>query len=142
MAMKPGAALLASRSAADITTSFEVIFDRAMRAQNEIEYIVIASQQGLVIASKCRVRGKENRFAAMSPVLDDAGETMFNELNLAPLAEVLLLGPEGTAYQVRLKSAPAFLLIAAKGQANVGLLRMIASRIETEASQLLQTFVQ
>ena len=84
------------------------------------------------------MKGKELRLAALAPIVSDAGEQMFNELDLAPLAEVLLLGPDGAAYLIRMKSQPAFLLLSAKGQVNVGLLRMIASRIEAEASQVLQ----
>lgn len=137
--MGPG---VQGESKMDVNTAFERIFAQAMRAQPEIDCIIVASEQGLVIAAKSRTRGKESSFAALSPVLNDSGETMFNELGLAPLGEVLLLGSEGTAYQVRLKTAPAFLLLAAKGPVNVGLLRMIAGRIEAEASQLLQSILQ
>lgn len=126
----------------DAGAAFEQIFQQAMRVQAEIERIVLASNEGLVIASKSRTRGNESRVAALAPVLDDAGESMFNELGLAPLGEVMLLGGEGTSYLVRLKSSPALLLLAAKGQVNLGLLRMVAGRIETEASELLQTLLR
>lgn len=124
-----------------VEAEFDRIFDRAMRSQPQIQHILLASEQGLVVASKATVRGKENRLAALSPVLDDAGETMFGEVGLSPLAEVFLIGGEGCAYQTRLKSAPVFLLISAKGQVNIGLLRMIAGQIEAQASEILRSLM-
>lgn len=130
------------RAAGSIEDSFERIFVRAMQTQQSIDHIVLISEQGLVIAAKSRVRGKEQRLAALAPVLNDAGESVFNEVGLAPLAETMLLGAEGTAYVVRMKSSPAFLLIAAKGQVNLGLLRMVAADIEAQAGSLMQTMLR
>ena len=125
-----------------IETVFEKIFDRAMRSQTQIQQIIVGSEQGLVIAFKSRTKGQEQRLAALAPVLSDAAETIFGEVKLAPLGEVMLVGSEGTVYQARLKSSPAFLLIAAKGQVNVGLLRMIAAEIEAEASEALRNLLR
>ncbi len=125
-----------------VEAEFEKIFDRAMRSQPQIQHIVLASEQGLTVASKSAVvRGKENRLAALAPVLSDAGESLFAEVGLSPLSEMFLVGGEGTVYETRLKSAPVFLLIAAKGQVNIGLLRMIAGQIETQASEVLRTLM-
>src|SRR5438093_6556006 len=54
----------------------------------------------------------------------------------------MLTGTEGTAYFARLKSAPAYLLVGAKGQVNVGLLRLVASEIETRAGNILLQILQ
>ncbi|TLZ51270.1 MAG: hypothetical protein E6K18_05595 [Methanobacteriota archaeon] len=125
-----------------IESVFDRIFDRAMRSQPQIQDILLGSDQGLVVAFKSTVKGKEARLAALAPVLADAGETLFGEVGLSPLGEILLLGNDGTMYLARLKSAPVFLLIAAKGQVNVGLLRMLASEIEAEASDVLRTLLR
>lgn len=76
--------------------------------------------------------------SALAPLLDDAGATAFTELSLAPLNEVVLLGPKGALYQVKGKGSNYFVLLSAAGEANLGLLRMIASEIEKEASEILQ----
>jgi len=125
-----------------VEVAFETVFVNAMRGQPQIQYIVLASEHGLVIASQSRNGGKEHRLAALAPVLNDAGETVFNEFGLAPLGELILHGSEGTAYQVRLKSSPGFLLIGAKGQVNIGLLRLIAGQVETESSRILAKLMQ
>jgi len=120
-----------------VETTFEEIFQRAMRKQPQIHHIVVASEQGLVIAFKTRTKGAEQQLAALSPVLGDAGEAVFNALSLTPLGEIVLIGSEGTAYFARMKSVPAFLLVGAKGQVNVGLLRIVAADIEAEASGVI-----
>jgi predicted regulator of Ras-like GTPase activity (Roadblock/LC7/MglB family) len=120
-----------------IEATFEEIFAAAMRKQPQIQHIVVSSEQGLVIAYKARTKGAEQQIAALSPVLGDAGESVFNALSLTPLGEIVLIGSEGTAYFARLKSAPAFLLVGAKGQVNVGLLRIIAADIESGAGGVL-----
>ncbi len=113
-----------------------------MRKQPQIQHIVVASEQGLVIAFKARTKGAEQQLAALSPVLGDAGEAVFNALSLTPLGEVMLIGSEGTAYFARLKSAPAFLLVGAKGQVNVGLLRIVAADIEAGAGSVINRILQ
>ena len=95
-----------------------------------------------MIAYKARTKGAEQQLAAVSPVLGDAGEAVFNALSLTPLGEIVLIGSEGTAYFARMKSVPAFLLVGAKGQVNVGLLRIIAADIETEASGVIQQILR
>src|SRR3989441_9946309 len=125
-----------------IEATFEEIFAAAMRKQPQIQHIVVSSEQGLVIAYKAKTKGAEEQLAALSPVLGDAGEAVFNALSLTPLGEVMLIGSEGTAYFARLKSAPAFLLVGAKGQVNVGLLRMIATDIEAGAGGVLNRILQ
>src|SRR2546428_11631728 len=125
-----------------IEATFEEIFAAAMRKQPQIQHIVVASEQGLVIAYKARTKGAEQRLAAVSPVLGDAGEAVCNALSLTPLGEIVLIGSEGTAYFARMKSVPAFLLVGAKGQVNVGLLRIIAADIETEASGVIQQILR
>ncbi len=54
----------------------------------------------------------------------------------------MLIGSEGTAYFARLKSAPAFLLVGAKGQVNVGLLRIVAADIEAGAGSVINRILQ
>ena len=125
-----------------IEAVFDKIFDRAMRSQPQIQHIVLGSEQGLVVAYKSATKGPEARLAALVPVLADAGETLFGEVGLTPLGEILLLGNEGTIYAARMKSAPVFLMIAARGQVNVGLLRMLAAEIESEASDVLRTLLR
>jgi len=120
-----------------IEATLDESFQQAMRNQPQIQNIVVASEQGLVIAFKARTSGSEQQLAALAPVLGDAGESVFNALALSPLGEILLTGNEGTAYFARLKSAPAYLLVGAKGQVNVGLLRMVAAEIETRAGNIL-----
>ncbi len=120
-----------------IEATLDESFQQAMRNQPQIQNIVVASEQGLVIAFKARTSGSEQQLAALAPVLGDAGESVFNALALSPLGEILLTGTEGTAYFARLKSAPAYLLVGAKGQVNVGLLRMVAAEIETRAGNIL-----
>jgi len=120
-----------------IEATLDESFQQAMRNQPQIQNIVVASEQGLVIAFKARTPGSEQQLAALSPVLGDAGESVFNALALSPLGEIMLTGTEGTAYFARLKSAPAYLLVGAKGQVNVGLLRMVAAEIETRAGNIL-----
>ena len=120
-----------------IEEELEEIFTRALRRQPQIQHIVLAGDNGLVVAYKSRTKGKEQRLAALAPVVGDAGESMFNGLGLAPLGEVILNGAEGSAYLVRLKSQPVFLLIAAQGQVNIGLLRMLAGEIEAESNEAL-----
>src|SRR6267378_8296824 len=125
-----------------IEATFEEIFAAAMRKQPQIQHIVVSSEQGLVIAYKARTKGAEQQIAALSPVLGDAGESVFNALSLTPLGEIVLIGSEGTAYFARLKSAPAFLLVGAKGQVNVGLLRIIAADIEAGAGSVISHLLQ
>ncbi|TLZ61903.1 MAG: hypothetical protein E6K13_06425 [Methanobacteriota archaeon] len=125
-----------------IEATLEESFQRAIRNQPQIQNIVVASEQGLVIAFKARSAGSEQQLAALAPVLGDAGEAVFNALSLAPLGEIMLTGTEGTAYFARLKSAPAYLLVGAKGQVNVGLLRLVASEIETRAGNILLQILQ
>lgn len=125
-----------------IEAVLDEIFDRAMRGQPQIQHIVIGSESGLVIAFRSHKKGKDLRIAALAPVLSDAGETVFGEVGLSPLGEVLLMGSEGTVYLTRLKSSPALLLIAARGQVNIGLLRMVATGIEAEASEVLRSLVR
>jgi len=125
-----------------VEATFDEIFQAAMRKQPQIQHIVVSSEQGLVIAYKAKTKGAEEQLAALSPVLGDAGEAVFNALSLTPLGEVMLIGSEGTAYFARLKSAPAFLLVGAKGQVNVGLLRMIATDIEAGAGGVLNRILQ
>ena len=120
-----------------IEATLDESFQQAMRSQPQIQNIVVASEQGLVIAFKARTSGSEQQLAALAPVLGDAGESVFNALALSPLGEIMLTGTEGTAYFARLKSAPAYLLVGAKGQVNVGLLRMVAAEIETRAGNIL-----
>jgi len=120
-----------------VESTFEEIFQRAMRKQPQIQQIVVSSEQGLVIAFKARSKGAEQQLAALSPVLGDAGESIFNALSLTPLGEIVLIGSEGTAYFARMKSVPAFLLVGAKGQVNAGLLRIVAADIETDASGVI-----
>jgi predicted regulator of Ras-like GTPase activity (Roadblock/LC7/MglB family) len=120
-----------------VEATFEGIFADAMRKQPQIQHIVVSSEQGLVIAYKARTKGAEQQLAALSPVLGDAGEALFNALSLTPLGEIMLIGSEGTAYFARMKSAPAFLLVGAKGQVNVGLLRIIAADIEAGAGSVI-----
>jgi predicted regulator of Ras-like GTPase activity (Roadblock/LC7/MglB family) len=120
-----------------VEATFEEIFAHAMRNQPQIQHIVVASEQGLVIAFKSKTKGQEQHLAALSPVLGDAGEAVFNALSLTPLGEIMLIGSEGTAYFARLKSAPAFLVVGAKGVVNVGLLRIVAAEIETRAGGIL-----
>ena len=127
---------------ARLESVFDKIFDRAMRSQPQIQHIVLGSEQGLVVAYKSSTKGGEARLAALVPVLADAGETLFGEVGLTPLGEILLLGSEGTIYEARMKSAPVFLMIAARGQINVGLLRMLAAEIEAEASDVLRTLLR
>ena len=122
-----------------VEATFEEIFALAIRKQPQIQRIVIASEQGLVIAFAPRSKGSEHRVAALSPVLGDAGESVFNALSLTPLGEIMLIGSEGTAYFARLKSVPAFLVVAAVGQVNLGLLRITAAEIETAATSLLNS---
>jgi len=125
-----------------VEATFEEIFATAMLKQPQIQHIVVASEQGLVIAYKARMKGAEQQLAALSPVLGDAGEALFNALSLTPLGEIMLIGSEGTAYFARLKSAPAFLLVGAKGQVNVGLLRIIAADIEAGAGSVISHLLQ
>jgi len=125
-----------------VEATFEEIFAIAMGKQPQIQHIVVASEQGLVIAYKARTKGAEQQLAALSPVLGDAGEALFNALSLTPLGEIMLIGSEGTAYFARLKSAPAFLLVGAKGQVNVGLLRIIAADIEAGAGSVISHLLQ
>src|SRR2546428_8901684 len=120
-----------------IEATFEEIFQRAMRKQPQIQQIVVACEQGLVIAFKARTKGAERQLAALSQVLGDAGESIFNALSLTPLGEIVLIGSDGTAYFARMKSVPAFLLVGAKGQVNAGLLRIVAADIETDASGVI-----
>ena len=120
-----------------IEAQLEELFVRALRSQPTIQHIVLAGENGLVVAFKSRTKGKEQRIAALAPVLEDAGESMFNGLGLTPLSEIILNGPEGTGYVIRLKSQPVFLLIGASGVVNIGLLRMIAGEIEAEANVAL-----
>jgi len=125
-----------------VEATVEEICQRAMRKQPQIQHIVVAPEQGLVIAYKARIKGAESQLAALSPVLGDAGEALFNALSLTPLGEIMLVGSEGTAYFARLKSAPAFLLVGAKGQVNIGLLRIIAADIESGAGGVLAQLLQ
>ena len=129
---------LESAEPKSVEATFDEIFQHAMRSQPQIQHIVVTSEQGLVIAFKARLKGAEQRIAALSPVLGDAGEAVFNALSLTPLGEIMLIGAEGTAYFARLKTAPAFLLVGAKGQVNIGLLRIIAADIESSAGGVLQ----
>jgi len=136
-------AMVVERTASkSIEATFEEIFALAMEKQPQIQHIVVSSEQGLVIAYKARIKGAESQLAALSPVLGDAGEALFNALSLTPLGEIMLVGSEGTAYFARLKSAPAFLLVGAKGQVNIGLLRIIAADIESGAGGVLAQLLQ
>jgi len=117
------------------------ILEKAMSRHPQIQNIVLASRQGLVIAYKSRTGARGLALSAFAAMLNDAGETTFGELSLGPLGEVMLLGPEGAVYQVRCRSSMCFVLLSAVSEANVGLLKMVASEIETEASEVLQSLL-
>src|SRR5207247_10821594 len=80
-----------------VEATFEEIFQRAMRKQPQMQHIVVSSEQGLVIAYKARIKGAEAQLAALSPVLGDAGEALFNALSLTPRGEIMLVASGGTA---------------------------------------------
>lgn len=122
----------------DVTADLSRILETALRQHPHIQNIVLASPQGLVVAYRSRVGARGMALSALAPLLHDAGETVFMELSLSPLSEVMLLGPNGAVYQVRSEDSRYYVLISAVGEANLGLLRMVASDVERKASEAIK----
>jgi len=125
----------------DISARLNAILDAALSKHADVRSIVVASPQGLPIASRSKVSASAASLAAYAALLDDAGVTVFRELSLLPLKEAMLVGPKGVVYQVRGEGSNHIVLLSALGEPNLGLLRMVAREVEAEIGIILQRFL-
>jgi len=107
-----------------------------------ISDVVIASNEGLVIAYQSKRAQRGLALSALAPLINDAGQTVFRELALNGLGEVFLVGEQGTVYLVRCSLGKCFVMVAAHGSDQLGILRLVASEIEKNASASLRRFVR
>ena len=122
---------------ADIPSVLTRAIRGAMATHPTITDVVVASTEGLVIAYHSR-RGQAGlALSALAPLINDAGQTVFRELTMNGLGEVFLVGSEGVVYLVRCSMGKCFVMVAARGMQNLGMLRLAANEIETETSQAL-----
>ena len=109
---------------------------KSLKKVGGIESSLIASRDGLVIASDLPKGVYEDSFAAMSAAMQGAAETAVSEMKKGELNEIIVDSAHGKIITIS-AGKPAILVIMTKPKINLGLILM---EIRKARSKILSIF--